>query len=56
MAVIIIFSAAVVYYEGHNFVAIEVIIGTIQTENKTTAIALHSPQPENKRKQTKPGI
>lgn len=54
MAVIIIFSTVVVYYEGHNFAAVEVIIGTIQRENKTTA--LHSPQPERKRKQTKPGI
>jgi len=48
--VIIILSTVVVYYEGHNFVATGVIIGTVQTENKV--LALHSPQSENTSKQT----
>lgn len=56
MAVIIIFGIVVVYYEGNNFVVIEVIIGTGQTENKSRVLVLHSPQSEINRKQTKTGI
>lgn len=51
MAVIIIFSTVVFYYKGHKVLAVEVIICTKRTENKTTVLSLHSPQAENKRKQ-----